>query len=350
MTLTLEQLRRLPKAELHIHLDGCLRPATMIDLARSAKVDLPARDAESLRRWMLVDDARDLEDYLRRFEVTIALLQTPEAIERVAYEMVEDAKADGLRYFEVRYCPTLSGRQGLSVAEVVAAEWRGLQRGVRDFGVPSRIINCALRQNSPADSLDLARRSVALKDQGVAGFDIAGGEAGRPATQHAEAFRVAKAGLLGITVHAGEAAGPESVAQALFDCGADRIGHGTRLQEDPVLETYVRDRRIPIEINLSSNVQTRAVPELSAHPLRRYLDRDLSVSLHSDSWLMSGTTCSQEYLLAHTALGATPREISKMMMNSIQAAFLPWPEKQALIQQVMPEQMSFALEGAAPGR
>src|ERR1041385_4989179 len=157
MTLTLERLRQLPKAELHIHLDGCLRPATMIELARKAKVELPASGAEALGKWMLVDDARDLEDYLKRFDVTIALLQDPDAIERVAYEMVEDARADGLRYFEVRYCPTLSARQGLTVEEVVEAQWRGLQRGERDFGVKSRIINCALRQNPPEASLDLAR-------------------------------------------------------------------------------------------------------------------------------------------------------------------------------------------------
>ena len=340
MTLTPELIRRLPKAELHVHLDGCLRPATMIDLAWKAKVDLPARSEDALRRWMLVDEERDLEDYLKRFDVTNALLQNPEAIERVAYEMVEDAKADGLRYLEVRYCPTLSNRRGLTVEDAVAAEWRGLQRGARDFGVGVGIINCALRQNSPADSLDLARRSVALKHQGVVGFDIAGGEAGRPAKAHAEAFRVAREGLLGVTVHAGEAAGPESVAQAIFDCGADRIGHGTRLHEDPALEGYVRDRRTVIEVNLTSNVQTRAVPDAASHPLRGYLDRGLAVMLNSDSWLMSGTTCSREYWLAHTELGMTRLELNTMIFTSFLGSFQPWPEKQRLMQQVTAEVLS----------
>ena len=337
MTLTPELLRRLPKAELHVHLDGCLRPTTMIELARAAKVELPARDAATLARWMLVDDARDLEDYLERFEVTIALLQDPSAIERVAYEMVEDAKADGLRYLEVRYCPMLSTRRGLSIEETVAAEWRGLQRGSRDFGVGVGIINCALRHHDPAESVDLARRSVALTHQGVVGFDIAGGEAGRPAAHHAEAFRIAREGLLGITVHAGEAAGPESVAQALFDCGADRIGHGTRLVDDPALEAYVRDRRITVEINLTSNVQTRAVARASAHPLRGYLDRGLAVMLNSDSWLMSGTTCTKEYWLAHTELGCTRAEIDRMILDGFRGAFLPWPAKQALLTTVRHE-------------
>lgn len=334
MTLTLEQIRRLPKAELHVHLDGCLRPATMIDLARTAKVALPAPDAEALRRWMLVDDARDLEDYLKRFDVTIALLQDPEAIERVAYEMVADAQADGLRYLEVRYCPTLSTRKGLSVEEVIAAEWKGLQRGTKEFGVEARIINCALRQNPAAASADLARRSVALRHLGVVGFDIAGGESGRPARDHAEAFRIAREGYLGVTVHAGEAAGADSIRQAVFECGADRIGHGTRLFEDPELEEYVRDRRLVIEINLSSNVQTHAVESLASHPLTRYLDRGLAVMLNSDSWLMSGTTCSREYWLAHTALGVPEPLLKRMMMHSFLGAFLPWSEREKLAQEV----------------
>ena len=343
MTLTRDELRRLPKAELHIHLDGCLRPATMVELAREAKFALPTADTDALARWMLVDDARDLEDYLKRFEVTIALLQTPEAIERVAYEMVADAKADGLAYFEVRYCPTLSGRNGLPVEEVVRAEWRGLERGRKEFGVESRIINCALRQNPPAASLDLARRSVALRDHGVVGFDIAGGEAGRPARDHAEAFRIAREGYLGVTVHAGEADGAGSVRQAIFECGADRLGHGTRLFEDPALEAYVRDRRIPIEINLTSNVQTHAVTSAAAHPLRRYLEQGLAVFLNSDSWLMSGTTCTEEYWRASQALGLGRRELGAMMAHSLNAAFLPYPEKQRLIGPAMLELTQFGL-------
>jgi adenosine deaminase len=331
MTLTREDLRRLPKAELHIHLDGCLRPATMVELARKAKYALPTTDVDALAKWMLVDDARDLEDYLKRFEVTIALLQDAESIERVAYEMVADADADGVRYFEVRYCPTLSTRNGLTVEEVVRAEWRGLQRGMREFSVEARIINTALRQESPAASLDLARRSVALRDQGVVGFDIAGGEAGRPAADHAAAFRAAREGYLGVTVHAGEAWGPDSIRQALFKCGADRLGHGTRLFEDPALEAYVRDRRIPIEINLTSNVQTRAVASATEHPLRRYLDQGLVVFLNSDSWLMSGTTCSEEYWRAREALGLSQYQIATMILNGFDAAFLPYPEKTQLL-------------------
>ena len=180
--LTRELLARLPKAELHTHLDSALRPATMVELAREAKFALPTTDPDALRRFMVVSDAGSLEDYLARFEYTIPLLQTTEGIERVSYEMVEDAARDGLRYLEVRYCPKLSTRGGLTMAAALEAELRGLARGERDFGVITRVINCSLRHYSPEMSLAIARLSVAYRDRGVVAFDLAGGEAGgRPA-------------------------------------------------------------------------------------------------------------------------------------------------------------------------
>ena len=335
--LTPELLRRLPKAELHVHLDGSLRPGTMVDLARAARVELPTRDVDGLRRHMLVDDAADLDGYLRRFDITIALLQTPESIERVAYEMVEDAARDHLRLLEVRYCPELSTRDGLSVDEAIGAEWRGLARGERDFGVRTGIINCSLRHFDPAVSLRLAERSVANRSRGVVGFDLAGGEHGRPPGAHRAAFDAAMAGGLGITVHAGEAAGAASVADAVQTCHANRLGHGTRLGEDPVLQDYVRDRRILVETNLSSNLQTRAVPRIADHPVRRYFDAGLNVTLCTDSWLMSGTTLSREYWLAHTELGFTREEIDRMILNGFASSFLPWPDRRALLTEVSAE-------------
>lgn len=332
--LTAELLRRLPKAELHVHLDGSLRPSTMLDLARQARVDLPTRDPEMLRRHMLADDGHSLEEYLRRFDITIALLQTPEAIERAAYEMVEDAAADGVRLLEVRYCPELSTRGGLSVDEAIAAEWRGLARGERDFGVRTAIINCSLRHYDPAVSLRLAERSVACRDHGVVAFDLAGGEHGRPAGAHRAAFDAALAGGLGITVHAGEAAGAESVADAVRTCHANRIGHGTRLFEDALLQDYVRDRRILVEVNLTSNLQTGAVARLADHPVRRYFDAGLNVTLCTDSWLMSGTTLSREYGLAQRELGFSRVEIDRMILNGFASSFLPWPDRESLLAQV----------------
>jgi adenosine deaminase len=231
--LTRELIGRLPKAELHNHLDGSLRPATLIELAREANVRLPSQDPEGIRDFMLVSDARHLEDYLARFDITVAVLQTAEALERVAYEMVEDAAQDNVRYLEVRYCPHLSIHRGLTLEQILDAELRGFARGEREFGVKTGVINCSLRHFEPALSESIARVSVDFRDAGVVAFDLAGGEAGRPPGAHGTAFDIAAQGQLGITVHAGEAAGSESIAQAIYRCHANRIGHGTRLFEDP---------------------------------------------------------------------------------------------------------------------
>lgn len=335
--LTPELIARLPKAELHNHLDGSLRPGTLIELAREAKLRLPSNDPEAIRDYMLVKDARNLEDFLARFQITIAVLQTAESLERVAYEMVEDAARDNVRYLEVRYCPQLSTGLGLTLEQVLDAELRGFARGERDFGVKTGIINCSLRQFEPALSELIARVSVEFRGAGVVAFDLAGGEAGYPAGAHGTAFDIAARGLLGITVHAGEGAGAESIADAVHRCHANRIGHGTRLYEDPWLQAYLRDRRIPIEINLTSNVQTHAVEALADHPIRRYYDAGLCVTLSTDSWLMSGTTLSREYWLAHHELGFGRGEIEQMILNGFEAAFLPLPEKRRLVDRVKKE-------------
>lgn len=340
--LTRELIARLPKAELHNHLDGSLRAETLIELADAVGVGLPSDDPVEIRRFMLASDARNLDDYLQRFDITVAVLQTEAALERVAYEMVEDAARDGVRYLEVRYCPQLSRRGGLSLAAVVEAELSGLKQGERDFGVRTGVINCSLRHFDPEVSIAIVRTSVEYRERGVVGFDLAGGESGRPPGVHGAAFDLAERGFLGITVHAGEAAGPESIAEALFRCHAQRIGHGTRLYQDPQLMSHVRDRRIPLEINISSNVQTRVVASPSVHPVRQYFDAGLHVSLSTDSWLMSGTTLTDEYWLAHTALGFTREEIDEMILNGFEAAFLPWPEKRQLLAGVAAELESLA--------
>ena len=335
--LTRELIGRLPKAELHVHLDGALRPETMIALAAEAKASLPTRDPSALRQFMRVDDAANLEEYLQRFDFTVPLLQTPAAIERVAYEMVEDAARDNVRYLEVRYCPELSRRAGMSMDEVIEAELRGLARGERDFGVVARVINCSLRQYDPAVSVEIARHSVAHRDQGVVAFDLAGGEAGRPPARHKAAFDLAAQGFLGITVHAGEAAGADSVAEAVHLCHANRIGHGTRLYESRQLLGYVRDRRILVEANITSNVQSRAVSRPAEHPVRAYFDAGLNVTLCTDSWLMTGVSLSDEYWLAHTELGFTREEIDRLILNGFASTFLPWPERLDLLSRVRDE-------------
>ncbi len=325
-----ELLRRLPKAELHCHLDGSVRPATMLDLAREHGVAMPASDADALARHMLVTDARNLEDYLARFETTLSVMQWASAIERIAYELAEDARRDGVWYLETRFAPVLNVRRGLQLPDVVEAALRGLQRAERDHGIIARVIVTALRQESPAESLELARLAVAFKGRGVAGFDLAGGEAGHPASAHRRAFEFALGHDMACTCHAGEGAGGESVREAVHACGAHRIGHGTRLYEDPSLLDFVNDRRIPVEICITSNVQTR-VATYADHPVRRYFDAGLNVVLNTDNRLMSGTTLTDEYAHAAAHLGFTAPELGRIALNGFESAFLPQRERAALV-------------------
>jgi adenosine deaminase len=306
---------------------------------------MPAASAEELRQYMLVNDARNLEDYLKRFEVTISVMQTAESLERIAYELAEDAARDGVRYIEVRNAPVLNVREGLSLGEAVEAPIRGLERAERDFGIKGRYIICALRNLSPDVSLELAQLAVSYKKRGVVAFDLAGGEAGNPASAHAAAFKYARENNLALTVHAGEGDGSDSVRQAVHVCGAQRIGHATRLIEDTELTQYVNDRRIALEICLTSNVQTRVASSYETHPLRSYFDHGMNVVLNTDNRLMSGTTLTEEYGHAAKHLDFNFDELCTIALNGFESAFIPWEERIELLQTVS-EEME-AMSGAA---
>lgn len=338
MTLiTSELLRRLPKAELHCHLDGSVRPETLIELGREYREPMPAETADSLREYMRVDDARHLEDYLARFHVTLSVMQTAEALERIAYELAMDAARDGVRYIEVRYAPVLNTRKGLSLGEAVDAPLRGLVRAERDGGAMGRLIICALRHLTPDVSMELARLAVSYKSRGVVAFDLAGGELGHPAASHAAAFAYARENDLACTCHAGEGADASYVREAVHVCGAHRIGHATRLIEDDSLTQFVNDRRIALEICLTSNVQTRVVQSYEQHPLREYYDRGMNVVLNTDNRLMSGTTLTEEYQHAAKSLGFSFEELSEIALNGFASAFLPWEERERLMASVREE-------------
>ena len=326
-----ELLRRLPKAELHCHLDGSVRPATLIDLGKEYNKPMPAPDADALREYMRVDDARNLEDYLARFHTTLSVMQTADALDRIAYELAIDAARDGVRYIEVRYAPVLNTQQGLSLGEAVEAPLRGLARAERDGGAMGRIIVCGLRNLSPAISMELAKLAVSYKGRGVVAFDLAGGELGNPASAHADAFAYVREHDLACTCHAGEGDGASSVREAIHICGAHRIGHATRLIEDESLTEYVNDRRIALEICLTSNVQTHAVESYEEHPLRHYFDRGMNVVLNTDNRLMSGTTLTDEYHHAAKQLGFSLEELSEIAINGFASAFLPWEDRERLI-------------------
>jgi adenosine deaminase len=337
VTVTRDLLHRLPKAELHVHLDGSLRPETMLELAAEYGKPMPESDPEALREYMHVRDARNLVDYLERFEITLSVMQTADALERIAYELAEDLARENVRYAEIRYSPVLNAREGLPLTETVDAPLRGLQRAEREFGIRTALIICGIRNMEPATSRDLADLTVAYKNRGVVAFDLAGAEYNYPAKKHRDAFFTVINRNMAATIHAGEAYGAESIHQALHYCNADRIGHGTRLFEDPDLMQYVKDFRIPIEICLTSNVQTRAVPSFEEHPLRMYYDEGLVLSLNTDNRLMSATTVTEEYWRAHQHQGFTWEELIEISLMSFDSAFLPWEEKQALIGRVEEE-------------
>lgn len=332
--VTSELLRRLPKAELHCHLDGSLRPETMLELAREQRVTMPEDDAEALRDYMRVDDARNLEDYLARFGHTLSVMQTAEAMERIAYELAEDCAREGVRYLEARYAPILNVEGGLTLAEAVEAPLRGLARAEREYGIVARVIVCGIRNMDPSISLELARLAVDYKSRGVVGFDLAGGEAGNPAELHKAAFDYAFEHGLPCTCHAGEGAGAESVAAAMHQCHAHRIGHGTRLIEDPALMAEAKRAGIAIECCLTSNVQTHAVEHLDEHPLRRYFDAGLKVSLNTDNRLMSGTDLVTEYGLAAKHQGFGFDELCRLARAGFENAFLPEAEGAALLARI----------------
>lgn len=327
-----QKIIALPKAELHVHLDGSLRAATMLELAQDAGVTLPGDDADSLQEYMHVREARNLEEYLARFDTTLSVMQSAAALERAAYELADDLAQEGVWYAEIRFSPILHTRAGLLLEDVVEAVLRGLRRAERDVGARCQVIICGIRNMDPATSQILADLTVAFKGKGVVAFDLAGAEYNYPAKKHRNAFYTVLNANMAATIHAGEAYGAESIHQALHYCGAHRIGHGTRLFEDRDLMQYVIDFRVPIEICLTSNVQTRAVASFEEHPVRQYFDEGVVISLNTDNRLMSRTTITDEYLLAYDHLGFEWSELARIARMSFEAAFLPWQDKVRIIE------------------
>ncbi len=334
--LSKDALRRWPKAELHVHLDGCLRPATMLDLARDQGIRLPADTVDGLAQALYVKHAKNLEEYLAKYEITLSVMQTAAALERIAYEFVLDAAEDGLRYVEVRYSPLLH-RPALTLAQAIEAPLAGLKRGEIETGTKAGLIVCGIRTRPPAESLELARAATDYRASGLVAFDLAGPERGFPARDHAAAFAYAAQHGMACTCHAGEGDGAESIHEALHQCGAQRIGHGTRIGEDPALLQYVIERKVPLEMCLTSNLHTHAVASLAEHPFKRYFDRGAVVTLNTDGRLMDGITLTDEYFVAQGMLGLSQAELARVVLNACESAFLPDFEKVALVSRVQSE-------------
>lgn len=339
MTLTRDTILSWPKADLHCHLDGSLRLSTLIELAeqQGKSHELPTTDPAELQRILeAIDDSTSLADYLVWFKYTIMVMQDAQSLHRVAYELVEDAARENVIYIEVRYAPIEHMRGGLSLTEVNDAVLAGLRDAERDTGTKARVIICGLRDRFESESFRLAELAVAYKNQGVVAFDLAGGEAGNPAKLHVHAFGFARDKNLNITCHAGEAWGPASIQQAISDCGAHRIGHGVTLRQDVDLMQYVVDHRIPLEICPTSNIQTRVVPSFTEHPISFYAQSQVRVTVNTDNRLFSRTNSTEELWRCHQHLGFDEKTLKWIVLNGFKSAFLPYQERQELMEQVLP--------------
>jgi adenosine deaminase len=344
--VSFEVFRSLPKTDLHVHLDGSLRPETILELAAEQGVDLGADTPEGVRK--LVGSGRalgSLVEYLRGFDVTLSVLQTEDSLRRVAFELAEDAHRENVRYMEVRYSPMLHTRRGLKLTRVVEAVLDGLRRARETYGIKANVIICGIRNISTESSYQMAELAVAYKNRGVVGFDLAGAEADNPAAHHKQAFQLVRDNNINTTIHAGEAYGPESIAQAIHVCGAHRIGHGCRLRENGDLLHYVNDHRIPLECCPSSNVQTGAVKSLETHPLKLYFDLGLRVTVNTDNRLITDTTVSRELWLAHTEMRIPFEDIKAMVVSGFKSSFQPFHEKQAALRRVVAELARYDAQG-----
>ncbi|CRK50361.1 Adenosine deaminase [Rhodococcus sp. RD6.2] len=349
--LDLATVRTAPKAVLHDHLDGGLRPATVLELAQHIGYDaLPATDADDLAVWFAAAaGSGSLERYLETFAHTVAVMQTPEGLQRVARECVADLAADGVVYAEVRFAPEQHLERGLSLDDVVHHTLLGFEDGmaqVRDQGREIRVGCLLTAMRHAARSREIAELALRFRDRGVVGFDIAGAEAGHPPSRHLDAFELMRANNAHFTIHAGEAFGLPSIHEAIAFCGADRLGHGVRITDDITvgddgdtrlgrLANYVRDQRIPLELCPSSNVQTGAVPSLDKHPFDLLARLRFRVTVNTDNRLMSATTMSEEMVALAVTFGYGWSDLERFTINAMKSAFIPFPERLRLIDDVV---------------
>ena len=335
---TSPDLLEAPKVLLHDHLDGGVRPSTIVDLAERAGFQgLPTRDPEALAT-LIRDGARrrNLELYLEMFRYTAGVMQTTEALYRVAAECAEDLAGDGVVYAEVRFAPELHTTGGLTLDEVLGAVLAGFRDGGSMHGI--RIGTLATAMRNGTGSLEVAEAALRQRDRGLMGFDIAGPEAGYPPSQHLAAFDLLRRQRFPFTIHAGEAYGLPSIREAVHLCGAHRIGHGLRIVDDigkqggvGPLASIVRDRRIPLEICPTSNVHIGAVAGIAAHPIGRLFQEGFTVTVNTDNRLMSGTSLSREFELCRAAFGWSWDDLRRLAVTAMEAAFLPADEKQEII-------------------
>jgi len=325
-------LYALPKVDLHRHLEGSLRLSTMAEIAREHGVDLPSYDIEELRPYVqITDDEPDYRRFLEKFRLLRRFYSTREAVERIAYEAVADAAADNVRYLELRFNPIALAEAGCFAYHQVV-EWAidAVRRAEQDCDIQVRLIVQLSRDSSPRTAWEVAEVAMAFRDRGIVALDLAGDEVNYPGYPFAPIFQRAREAGMHITIHAGEWRGPESVREAVQVLGAQRLGHGIRVIEDPQLVQLVRERDIALEVCPTSNLQTGAVDSLGLHPLKELYHQGVRVTVNTDDPSVSNTTLTDEYMVVIRGIGMTLEELKHMILMAVQAAFLPEPEKEQL--------------------
>lgn len=368
--ITYEQIKALPKTDLHVHLDGSLRLQTILNLADLYRINLPANDIAGLKKAIVVDEnCSSLEDYLRAFDITLKVLQTDEALELAAFELAEDAARENVRYMEVRFAPILHTNNLMSLEQIIGSVVEGLKRAEKTYNIKTGLIICGMRHfNAEASlmskrlqdrlstynhqelaellALETAKVAVKMskKEPKIMAFDLAGAEDGFPAKDFYRAFQEIISGHLSITVHAGEAYGPNSIDQAVKYCHAHRIGHGTRLGEAkvedenvPTLYRYFKDKRIPLEVCVTSNVQTKTVASIQSHPIKKYFEDKLRLTICTDNRLISNITVSDEYYKLVTELDFKKEDIEKLIIYGFESTFLHYEQRKQMLEEVTPE-------------
>jgi adenosine deaminase len=334
MSVDLEFLKRMPKADLHVHIDGSVRTETILDLARAKGFPLPASDVEGLAEHVTVrPGCRSLAEFLETFEVFYPLLKDPEALERIAFELIADEAADGVRYVEARFAPVLQATEAFPVREVVRTALGGLNAGAREAGIECGLICCCYRSEPPSSSLETVKAALEFRSDGVVGLDLAGDEKSFPALPHLEAFIMARDAGLPVTIHAGETGPCGHVQEGVFLFGANRLGHAIRLAEDETLTAYAARESIAVEVCLTSNVKTGAIPSPESYPLRRFLEAGVPVTLNSDDPAVFRTTLSQEYAFAARTFDLEESEIRRIARQGFASAFAPESRSRELVRE-----------------
>ncbi len=314
--------KQLPKIDLHLHLDGAIRVATIAELGEELDIRLPTYDPKKLAAFVQVNrDCRSLSDFLKRFDVFYPLLPFAKTQERIAYELCEDCARDNVVYFEARFAPALCAGSKFTMEDAVLSALEGFRRGQRDFGVRCGVILCCYRSLSVQDNIEVVKLAHKYRERGVVGIDLAGDETHFPAAPHTEAFALARKLEIPITIHAGEGGDPDHIREAVFTHGATRIGHGVSLQNDPELLKAVRDRGTVFEICLTSNLQTCTVPSAQAHPFQKFLDEKLRLTLNTDDPAISNITLTHEFELATREFRLKPDEVRSLSLNAAEAIF-----------------------------